>query len=206
MRSLFRLALAALGLLVGVRLWATLAGRRQRSVHYLSGPRQVRLLFWPLAGLVASLPFAAAVARRVTDLPGPALAAAAALAGVLLSLSVPALVLHARYRRHDGATVVVFDPKADVLEIRRPDRPFLNLHRRDVRAALLTQPTASRAFWAAYETLQLDFTASPANSTSPTERRPLLLTSAVLDLAPLAEWLRSGPAAVTTRRRWLAWV
>ncbi len=198
MRSFFRLALGLLALLVGARLWAVVAGGRRRGLYYLSGARQVRLLFWPLAGLVASLPFALGVARRVPDLPAPALAGAGVLAVALLSLSVPALVLHARYRRHDAATVVLFDPRNDELEIRRPDRPFVRVRPAEVRAAGYTQPRTSQAFWAAYETLKLDF--APA-----TGQAPLLLTSAVLDLSPVVAWLRAGGVAVAERRRWLAW-
>lgn len=199
MRSLFRLALGLLALLVGARLWAMVAGGRRRGLYYLSGARQVRLLFWPLAGLVASLPFAAGVARRVADLPGPALAGAGVLAVALLSLSVPALVLHVRYRRHDGTTAVLFEARGATLEIRRPDRPFVRVTPAEVRAAEYVRPRASRAFWGAYETLHLNF--APRTGLA-----PLILTSAVLDLAPVVTWLRAGGAPVTERRRWLAWV
>ena len=199
MRSFFRLALGLLALLVGARLWAMVAGGRRRGLYYLSGARQVRLLFWPLAGLVASLPFAAGVARRVTTLPGSALAGAGVLAAALLSLSIPALVLHARYRRHDAATAVLFDPRGETLEIRRPDRPFVRVTPRQINAATYGRPRASRAFWGAYETLQLDF--EPTASTA-----PLILTSAVLDLAPVVAWLRAGGVPVIERRRWLAWI
>ncbi|MBC7447449.1 MAG: hypothetical protein H7330_05265 [Hymenobacteraceae bacterium] len=199
MRSLFRLALGLLALLVGARIWATLAGGRRRGLYYLSGARQVRLLFWPLAGLVASLPFALAVIRRAADLPGLAFAGATALAAALLSLSIPALVLHGRYRRHDAATAVLFDPGDGLLEIRRPDRPFVRVRTTDIRSALHVRPRASRAFWAAYETLLLDF--APA-----TGQAPLMLTSGVLDLAPITTWLRASGVAVTEQRRWLAWV
>lgn len=198
MRSFFRLALGLLALLVGARLWAALAGSRRRGLYYLSGARQVRLLFWPLAGLVASLPFALGVIRRAPDLPGPALAGAAGLAAALLSLSAPALVLHARYRRHDAATAVLFDARDNLLEIRRPDRPFVRVRPTEVRAASHVRPRASRAFWAAYETLQLEF--APAAGLA-----PILLTSAVLDLAPVVAWLRASAVPLAERRRWLAW-
>lgn len=187
-----------MALLVGARLWAVVAGRRRGGVYYLSGARQVRLLFWPLTGLVASLPFALSVARRAPDLPAPVLVGVGALAVALLSLSVPALLLHWRYAHHDGATAVRFDPGAGLLVVHRPDRPALYVRPGHVRAAVYTRAQARRAFWGQYETLRLTPVAAPD--------APLTLTSAVLELAPVAAWLGANNVAVTERRRWLAWV
>jgi hypothetical protein len=195
-RSLFRLALGLLALLVGVRLWAMIGSGRRRGAYYLSGARQVRMLFWPLAGLVASLPFVLGVARRATVLPSWALVLVVVLGAALLSLSVPALVLHWRYRRHDAETVVLFDPATDHFEIRRPDRAFLVVRPAAVRAATHTRPRATAAFWARYETLALDFTDGTP---------PVVLTSAVLDLGPVAAWLRAQRVPVGERRSGLAW-
>ncbi len=197
MRSLFRLALGLLALLVGVRVWAMFGGRGKRGPYYLSGARQVRLMFWPLAGLVASLPFVLGVARRATLLPPWALVIVLVFGGALLSLSLPALVLHARYRRHDAATVVLFDASAGHLEIRRPDRPFVRVYPAVVRAATHTRPRATAAFWAKYETLRFDFA---------TDTPPIILTSAVMDLAPVVQWLSAQRVPVTERRRLFAWV
>lgn len=198
MRSVFGLALGALVVLAGARLWALLTGRRRGGVYFLSGARQIRLLFWPLAGLVASLPFVVGVVARAATLPPLALAGGAGVAAALLSLSVPALVLHARYQRHDGGTVVVFGPRAVQLEIRRPDRAFLRFTPAQVRAAVYTRPQKARTFWAAYETLRLDF----RSPTTPS----VTLTSAVLDLTAVAAWLQAADVPIVTERRWLAWI
>lgn len=196
MRGLFRLALGLLALLIGARLWAIVSGRQGKGTYYLTGARQVRLLFWPLAGLVASLPFVLGIVRRVPDLPPWALACTLVLGVALLSLSVPALVLHARYRALDAETVVLFDPKQHLLEVRRLGQPFRRIHPATVRATWM-RPRGGGTFWAAYETLRFDF----ADGAS-----PLHLSSAVLDLAPLAAWLRHEGTPVTEQRRWLAWV
>lgn len=196
MRGLFRLAVGLLALLIGARLWAVVSGRRGKGTYYLTGARQVRLLFWPLAGLVASLPFVLGVVRRAPDLPPWALAGTLGLGAALLSLSVPALVLHWRYRRLDAETVVLFEPKQHLLEVRRPSQPFRRIRPLGVRATYL-QPRGGGTFWAAYETLRFDFSDGTP---------PLLLSSAALDLAPVVAWLRREGTAVTEQRRWLAWV
>ena len=198
MRTIGFLALGLLGLLAGARLWALLTGQRRGGVYFLSGARQVRLLFWPLTALVASLPFVLGVAARAGGLPPLALAGGAVLAAALLSLSLPALVLHARYQQHDGGTVVLFDARAATLEIRRPKHAFIRFAPAQVRAAVYTRPQQGRALWAAYETLRLDFAAPhPASVT---------LSSAVLDLPPVVAWLRAGGVEIKETRRWLTWI
>jgi hypothetical protein len=196
-RGLLRLALGLLVLLISVRVWALVAGRRAKGVYFLSGARQIRLLFWPLAGLVASLPFTLAAVRRLADLPFWAQLGVGGLAVVLLSLSLPALVLHARYQRHDGGTVVLFDARTNWFEIRRPNQPAQPLFLSTIYRVTYVRPRAQRAFWSDYETLLLEFGSENAP--------PILLTSAVMDLAPVVAWLRTGRVPVVEARRWLAW-
>ncbi len=195
MRLLLRLALFLAAGLVTVRLLAPLFGGRRRGAYYLTGARQIGLLFWPLAGLVASLPFVLGAARRAPDLPPWALGGVAVLGAALLSLSVPALVLHAHYRRHDGETVVFFDPAAPHLDVQRLDRTA-----RVVPAALAAvqwvRPRTTRAFWGRYEYLVFTFTDGTP---------PLRLTSLPLELAPVVAWLRQRGAVVEEVRRGLAW-
>ena len=192
MGSFFRLALGLLTLLVGLRLWAMVSGRRPTGACYLTGARQVRLLFWPLAGLVASLPFVLGVTQRAGELPWWGLAAVGLIGAALLSLSLPALLLHARYQRHDGQTVVLFRPREALLEVRRPDRPFLRIWPDALASVTWTRTRWTQSFGAAYEALRLEF-----HDNTP----PLLLTSIVLDLPPVVAWLRERGVAVKERTR-----
>lgn len=172
------------------------AGRSRKGAYYLTGARQVRLLFWPLAGLVASLPFVLGVARRAPDLPPLALAGVAVLGVALLSLSVPALVLHWRYRRHDAETVVLFNPGGGQLEIRHLTRGTVVVRPAALTAATWTRARARHSFWAQYETLRLETAGSSG---------PIMLTSLPLDLAPVVAWLRAQRVPVTERTRGLVW-
>lgn len=182
----------AVGLFVvlGAARWLTELFSKRTHVFRVTAARQLRLLFWPLLALSAGLSVLPAVALggRPASLFEWALSGAFVL--FTLALSGPALVLHARYWALNHATVLVFQPTENRLEVYQ-DGQRIAFERRDLAQVQRTACRARRSFWARHDYLRLHLT----------DGRVLVLTSLLLDLEPLAGFLRSVP----TERRLVTW-
>lgn len=187
LRPLLEVAAVAVAGLVALRLVAGLFGGKPR-MHTADAARQMALLFWPLLSMSVGLPF---VAFGVFSGPLSTyeLGLVLALSVLLLGFAGPALALHAHYYVRNHATAVVFEPKRNVLEVYEAGQrqPF---ERRDVVRVEYVRCRSRRFFWSSYEYLQLHLA----------DGRALTITSLLLKLPPLAEFLRN--ANIHTYRRW----
>jgi hypothetical protein len=177
---LLQMAVLLLLALGGLRWVTGLFGRRTR-VFEITAARQLRLAFWPLLALGAGLSVVPAVALSDrTNAYEWALAAGFLL--FTLALCGPALVLHVRYSIINGGTAVVFQPDQNQLEVYEGGQrvPF---ERRDLVRVERVTCRARRSFQARYNFLRLHLAGG----------RVVVLTSLLMDLEPLAGFLRSVP-------------
>ncbi|SHK02308.1 hypothetical protein SAMN02746009_00106 [Hymenobacter psychrotolerans DSM 18569] len=167
-----------MALLVGLRLLTGLFTGK-RHTFTLTFQRQVALLFWPLLCLSMGLPFLASFlfADAISTFELVLLLVFSAL---VLGFAAPALLLHLQYYAHNQATAVVFEPKQNVLEVYQGGQriPF---GRSDLVRVEHVRCTSRRLFWSNYEYLQLHLSGGQV----------LTLTSLLLKLGPLAEFLRN---------------
>lgn len=168
-----------MALLVGLRLLTGLFTGKRRTFT-LTFQRQVALLFWPLLCLSIGLPFLASFlfAGSISTFE---LALLLAFSALVLGFAAPALLLHLQYYVHNQATAVVFEPKQNVLEVYQDGRriPF---GRADLARVQFVRCKSRRLFWSNYEYLQLQLH----------DGQTLTLTSLLLKLGPLAEFLRNA--------------
>ncbi len=187
LRPLLELAAVVVAVMVGLRLITGLFGGKRRA-YTVGAARQMALLFWPLLSLSVGLPFVVSLL-----LAGPLstyeLVLLLALSAVLLSFAAPALALHVHYYLRNHSTAVVFEPKRNVLEVYEAGQPHV-FERRDVARVDYVHCRSRRLFWSSYEYLQLHLT----------DGRVLTITSLLLKLPPLAEFLRN--ANLHSHRRW----
>lgn len=187
LRPLLELAAVVAALVIGLRVLTGLFGRRRRS-YRVGIARQVALLFWPALCLSVGLPLVAAAWLDGHPASGFELGLLWALSGLTLGFAAPALLLHLRYYMHNHATEVVFEPKRNLLEVYEAgqQQPF---GRADVARVEYVRCRSRRLFWSSYEYLQLHLT----------DGRVLTVTSLLLPLAPLAEFLRNANLHLTQR-------
>lgn len=183
-------AAAVLLLVLGAARWLTGLFSKRTHTYRTTAARQLRLLFWPLLALGAGLSAVPAVA-----LGGPAASRfewGLTMGFVLftVALSGPALLLHLRYWALNQATVLVFQPAENRLEVYEAGQRAA-FARRDLARVERVTCRARRTFWARYDYLRLYVV----------DGRSLVLTSLLTDLEPLAVFLRSVP----TERRAAAW-
>ncbi|MCA8832207.1 hypothetical protein [Hymenobacter pini] len=191
LRPLLEAAAVVAVVVTGLRLLTGLFGRKSR-VYQLSAARQFRLLFWPLLCLGVGLPFMASF-LYAGSLSAFELILLLALAAVVVGFSFPAFVLHLLYYVRNQHTALVFDPKQNVLEVHENGQriPFAKSDLLEVR---YVTNRSDRVFWSSYNYLQLHLRSGQI----------LTLTSLLLPLEPLADFLRSTP--LVRQRRWFCWV
>ncbi|MDO7875135.1 hypothetical protein Q5H93_10365 [Hymenobacter sp. ASUV-10] len=189
LRPLLEVALLLL-VALGITRWLTgLFGVRVKLLR-LSAGRQLRLAFWPLLALDASLSAVSAMLLNGRSAQGFEWVLAAVFFGLTLTLSLPAFVLHVRYWLLNNGTEVIFQPEANQFEIyEQGQRQFFNY--RDILKVERVSCRARRTFWVNYDYLRLHLA----------DGRILTLTSLLGDLEPLTTFLRSAP----TERRAVAW-
>jgi hypothetical protein len=187
LRPLLEFGAVVMVLIVGLRLLTALFGGKRRSFR-ISFQRQVALLFWPLLCLSVGLPFLASFLFADT-LSGYELVLLLAFSAVALGFAAPALLLHLHYYVRNYATTVVFEPKQNVLEVYEEGQriPF---GRADLVRVEYVRCVSRRLFWSNYEYLQLHLASG----------QTITLTSLLLRLGPLAEFLRN--ANLQTRQSW----
>jgi hypothetical protein len=188
-RPLLEVALLLL-VALGVTRWLTgLFGGRVKVLR-LTAARQLRLAFWPLLALDASLSAVSAMLLNGRSARGFEWALATLFFGLTLTLSLPAFVLHVRYWLLNQSTEVIFQPEANRFEIyQHGQREFFV--QREIWKVERVSCRARRTFWVNYDYLRLHLT----------DGRVLTLTSLLSDLEPLTTFLRSAP----TERRAVAW-
>ncbi|WP_426490153.1 hypothetical protein [Hymenobacter sp. 102] len=191
LRPLLEAAAAVGVVLMGLRLLTGLFGRKSR-VYRVGAARHFRLLFWPLLCLAVGLPFMASFVYAAS-LSAYELLLLLALAAIILGFSVPAFLLHGQYYLRNQSTRVVFDPRHNVLEVYENDQriPF---EKRDLAEARFVTCTSDRLFWSSYNYLQLQLHSGQV----------IVLTSLLLPLEPVADFLRNAP--LQRRQRWFCWV
>lgn len=185
-------AAAVVGVVItGLRLLTGLFGRKSR-VYQLGAARQFRLLFWPLLCLGVGLPFMASF-LYAASLSSFELVLLLALAAVVVGFSFPAFVLHALYYLRNQQTTLVFEPKQNVLEVYENGQriPF---ERRDLLQVTYVTCQSDRVFWSSYTYLQLQLHSGQV----------ITLTSLLLPLEPLADFLRNTP--IQHQKRWFCWL
>lgn len=189
LRPLLEVA-AVLLLGLGAARWLTGLFSKRTHAYRASAARQLRLLFWPLLALGAGLSAVPAVALGG---PGASRFEWGLTLGFVLftaALSGPALLLHVRYWVLNQATVLVFQPAENRLEVYEAGRRVA-FARRDLAGVERVTCRARRTFWARYDYLRLDLR----------DGRRLVLTSLLTDLEPLAVFLRNVP----TQRHTATW-
>lgn len=178
LRPLLEFGAVVVTLIVGLRLITGLFGGR-RKMYQVTFQRQVALLFWPVLCLSVGLPF------LVSFLFAGALSTYELVLLLLISTLVlgfagPALLLHLHYYLHNHHTELLFEPKQNVLEVYL-DGQRLAFNRADIRRVVHTRCSSRRLFWSNYEYIQLHLHSG----------QTITLTSLLLKLAPLADFLRN---------------
>jgi hypothetical protein len=174
-------------LIVGLRLITGLFQAR-REAYRVSFERQVALLFWPLLCLAVGLPFLASFVFADT-LSTYEVVLLLMLSALILGFAAPAFGLHLHYYLHNHSTEVVFEPKQNVLEVYN-DGHRLPFTRADLRRVVYVRCISPRVFWSKYEYVQLHLH----------DGRVLTITSLLLRLTPLADFLRN--TQLETKHRW----
>ena len=182
-------AVLALALLLGAA--RLLAGLFQTKTHRYraSAARQLRLATWPLLALSVGLSVLPMLGGSHSKLEMTLLVAL--LAGLTL-LAGPALLLHLHYYLLNANTELIFEPKANVLEVWQHGQaiPFA---RRDLLTVERVTCSARRSFWHRYDYLRLHLAGG----------QTLVLTSLLADLEPLTRFLGSVP--LTHRTAYWCW-
>ncbi len=179
----------ALALLLGAARVVTGWFQPKTHRYRASATRQLRLATWPLLALSVGLSVLPMLGNVHTQLELGLLTAL--LAGVAL-LAGPALLLHLRYYLLNANTELVFEPKANLLEVWQHGQaiPFA---RRDLLGAERVTCRARRSFWHRYDYLRLHLAGG----------QTLVLTSLLTDLEPLTWFLGSVP--LTRRTAYWCW-
>lgn len=180
-RPLLEAAVVVLLVLSAAR-WVTGLFALRTSIYRPTAARQLRLLFWPLLALGAGLSAVPAVALGGTPASSFEWALTAGFGLFTLGLSGPALLLHGRYWVLNHETTLVFQPTENRFEVVEAGQRIA-FERRDLAAVERVTCRARRTFWARYDYLRLHLM----------DGRILVLTSLLMDLEPLAQFLRSVP-------------
>jgi len=189
LRPLLEVAVLLLVVLSGLR-WVLGLFTRATHVYQPTAGRQLRLAFWSLLALGAGLSVLPALALGEHAASGAEWALAAGFGAVTLALGGPALLLHLRYWQLNRATMLVFQPQQNRLEVYQAGQR-LPFGAADIRRAERVTCRARRSFWTRYDYLRLHLA----------DGRVIPLTSLLTDLEPLATFLRGIP----TERRAVAW-
>lgn len=179
LRPLLEFGAVVLALLLGVRLLTGIFRGKRRS-YTLTFQRQMVLLFWPLLCLSIGLPFLASFLFAGT-IATYELVLLLAFSALILGFAAPALALHLHYYLRNHTTEVVFEPKQNLLEVYEAGQriPF---GRADLVRVEYVRCTSRRLFWSNYEYVQLHLRSG----------QTLTITSLLLKLGPLAEFLRNA--------------
>ena len=182
LRPLLEIAVVLL-LVLGALRWVTSLFSKRTHVYQVTAARQMRLLVWPLLALGAGLSVVPAVAMG-----GPAATSfewvlTAGFVLFTLALSGPALLLHVRYWMLNEATVLVFQPAENRLEVYEAEQRVA-FERRDLLKVERVTCRARRTFWVKYDYLRLHLQ----------DGRVVVLTSLLADLEPVAVFLRNLPS------------
>jgi hypothetical protein len=178
LRPLLEFGAVIVALIVGLRLVTGLFGSR-RKMYRVTFQRQVALLFWPVLCLSVGLPFLVSFLFAGT-LSTYELVLLVLLSALILGFAAPALLLHLHYYLHNHDTEVLFEPKQNVLEVYQ-DGQRLAFNRADIRRVIYARCSSRRLFWSNYEYVQLQLH----------NGQVITITSLLLKLAPLAEFLRN---------------
>lgn len=191
LRELLEVGVVLGAVLLVLRLVTGLFGRRGR-VYRPTFSRQLYLLFWPLLCLAVGLPFLASF-FFAGSLSAYELVLLTALAVVVLGFSGPALLVHGQYWVANQGTTLVFDAKHNLLEVYEQGtlQPF---RRADLVRVEWVTCSSPRLFWSNYNFIRLHFQHRP----------PLVLTSLLLNLEPLADFLRN--TQLERHQRWICFI
>ena len=189
LRPLLEAAVVLL-LVLGAARWLTGLFSKRTHAYRATATRQLRLLFWPLLALGAGLSVVPAVIMGRPETSHFEWLLTTGFVFFTLILSGPALVLHLRYWLLNQATVLVFQPAENRLEVYEAGQRIA-FERRHLARVTRARCSARRTFWARYDYLSLHLI----------DGRVLVLTSLLTDLEPLTGFLRNVP----TERRTRAW-
>jgi hypothetical protein len=179
---------------LGAARWVTGLFSKRTHVYRATAARQLRLLFWPLLALGAGLSVLPAVAMGGSaPVSGFEWALTLGFMAFTLGLSGPALLLHLRYYTLNHDTTLAFQPAENRFEVYEAGQrvPF---ERRDLARVERVNCRARRSFWAKYDYLRLHLH----------DGRVLTLTALLMELEPLAVFLRSLPT--DRRSQYWCWV
>lgn len=190
LRPLLEIGVVVFAIVFGLRFITSFFSQKSK-VYRPTFLRQFYLLFWPLLCLGVGLPNLGFY-FYTTHLAGYEVILLLGLGAVLLGFSMPALLLHAQYYARNLHTTLVFEPKENRLEVYegRVRIPFRQSEL--VRVERVTCKSR-RLFWSNYDFLRLHLRTGET----------LTLTSLLVNLAPLSEFLRSTP--LEHRQRWFCW-
>ncbi|MDU0370926.1 hypothetical protein ACFPAF_11010 [Hymenobacter endophyticus] len=191
LRPLLEIAALVGALIIGLRLVTGLF-RRKSQVYRPGGLRQFQLLFWPLLCLGVGLPFLGSFLYAPT-LSTFELTLLVALAAVILGFSVPAFLLHLAYYARNQHTTLVFDPKHNQLEVYE-GAIRIPFGKSDLVRVEYVTCKSEQLFWSPYAYVRLHLRSGHV----------LPITSLLLKLPPLVEFLRSAP--LERRQRWFCWL
>lgn len=186
LRPLLEFTFAVLTIVMGLRVITGFFSQKSK-VYRPTFLRQFYLLFWPLLCLCVGLPFLTSFAY-IGPITTYELILLLALASVVLGFSVPALVLHAQYYARNLHTTLVFDPKANRLEVY--EGAFkIAFAQHELRRVEFVTCKSRRLFWSNYTFIRLHLA----------DGETLTITSLLTNLKPLAEFLRNSHLETSSR-------
>lgn len=190
LRPLLEIGVVVFAIVFGLRFITSFFSQKSK-VYRPTFLRQFYLLFWPLLCLGIGLPNLGFY-FYASHLAGYEAILLLSLAALLLGFSMPALLLHTQYYARNLHTTLVFAPKENRLEVYegRVRIPFRQSEL--VRVERVTCKS-KRLFWSNYDFLRLHLHSGEV----------LTLTSLLVNLNPLAEFLRNTP--LEHRQRWFCW-
>ncbi|MBA9077707.1 hypothetical protein [Rufibacter quisquiliarum] len=165
---------------------------RQGRVYYLTPARQFKLVFWSLISFWLALVMFGLLLREHTDTHLERILAIA-LGGILFLFSLPTLLVHFQYWRHERESALELEKDTRTALLLRPGQKYL-LQQSQIRHILETRCSSKSVFWKDYGYLTLTLQ----------DGRAVTITSLLIDLNQLKALWPYVP--LQTRTKWVCFL
>ncbi|WP_153042311.1 hypothetical protein [Rufibacter roseus] len=161
--------------------------RRQGKVYYLTPMRQFSLVFWSLISFWLALIMFGMLLRHHTD-TNLEQSIAMGLGSILLLFSLPTLLVHLQYWRHERESAMELEKDHRTALLLRPGQQYL-LKPGSIQEIVETKSSSSGSFWRHYGYLTIFLR----------DGRTLTVTSLLIDLETLKALWPHVPYRIKTK-------
>ncbi|MGV3540533.1 MAG: hypothetical protein ACO1OQ_12030 [Rufibacter sp.] len=166
--------------------------KRQGRVYYLTPARQFGMVFWSLISFWLAVVMFGLLLREHTDTHLEQILAIA-LGGILFLFSLPTLLVHWQYWRHERESALELEKETRTVLLLRPGQKYF-LPQNQIRNILETRCSSKSVFWKDYGYLTLTLQ----------DGRTVTITSLLLNLNQLKALWPHVP--LQTRTKWVCFL